>query len=77
MNPNIRKFCYGTGKSFILQEKAKHLVNTRNQNVLFIFGNEQQAKTLLQLQLERDWKEYKKIKIMNKEDIKVKINLDH
>ena len=50
---------YGSGKTFLLREKAEMLAVDHNEKVLFIFGIEYMKKTLLQLTLEQKWNDPK------------------
>ena len=66
---------YGSGKTFLLREKAEMLAVDHNKKVLFIFGIEYMKKTLLQLTLEQKWNDRKynrNIKVLNTSDIVVR-----
>ena len=66
---------YGSGKTFLLREKAEILAADHNEKVLFIFGMEYMKKTLLQLTLEQKWNDPKyngNIRVLNESDIVVR-----
>ena len=66
---------YGSGKTFLLREKAEMLAVDHNEKVLFIFGIEYMKKTLLQLTLEQKWNDPKyngNIRVLNTRDIVVR-----
>ena len=66
---------YGSGKTFLLREKAEMLAVDHNKKVLFIFGIEYMKKTLLQLTLEQKWNDPKynrNIRVLNTSDIVVR-----
>ena len=66
--------CYGSGKTFLLRQKCQELA-VRNEVCWYIFGTSHVKKTLLQIQLEEEWKHFPNIRIINKRDIVVSIIL--
>ena len=66
---------YGTGKTFLMREKAEILASRDNEKVLFIFGTCYEQKSLLQLTLEERWRDAKynnNITVLNKKDLLVR-----
>ena len=59
---------YGSGKTFLLREKAEILANS-GEKVLFIFGTLSVKKSLLQLSLEETWKDNENIRVVNSNDL--------